>query len=126
MTTRGEGTAMGVPPLLILSLLCSVILPPHGERQLLLFVVMTKPPPPKSAIKAAKGICIRLVKAIAQEGCVKEVMAGDFIAKYRLRAASSVKSALNKLLDNELVYKTPAGYIIYDRMMAEWLRSLTF
>ncbi|MCD8291161.1 MAG: ATP-binding protein [Prevotella sp.] len=70
--------------------------------------------------------CIRLLRAIAREGCVKEIMSGDFIRKYNLRAASSVNSALKKLLHNELVYQTANGYTIYDRFMGEWLRRMLF
>lgn len=66
---------------------------------------------------------IKLLKAIAKEGRVKEITSGQFIAKYGLRAASSVKSSLKKLVDKEMVYKTPEGYIIYDRFMAIWLRQ---
>jgi AAA+ ATPase superfamily predicted ATPase len=66
---------------------------------------------------------VKLLKAIAKEGVVKEMTSGDFITKYDLRAASSVKSTLNKLIDRELVYKTPNGYIVYDRFMAIWLRN---
>ncbi len=69
---------------------------------------------------------VRLLKAIAHEGCVKEVMSGEFIAKYSLRAASSVNSALKKLLHNELVYHTANGYMVYDRFLGEWLRGLPF
>lgn len=69
---------------------------------------------------------VRLLKAIAQEGCVKEVLAGEFISKYRLRAASSVNFSMKKLLANELVYKTDDGYIIYDQFMEKWLRSQPF
>ncbi len=49
-----------------------------------------------------------------------------FIAKHKLRAASSVSASLKKLLDNELVYQTANGYIIYDRFMGEWLRRQAF
>ena len=66
------------------------------------------------------------MKAIAIEGCVREVLSGDFIAKHRLRAASSVSAALKKLLANELVYQTSEGYIIYDRFLGEWLRRQDF
>lgn len=69
---------------------------------------------------------VRLLKAIAEEGCVKEVLSGDFIARHRLKAASSVNSALRKLVDSELVYRTADGYIVYDRFMAEWLRNRGF
>ena len=77
-------------------------------------------------LKAYSAGHVRLLKAIAQEGCVKEVLAGDFISKHRLKAASSVRSALKKLIDNELVYQTADGYIIYDRFMGEWLRKQVF
>jgi AAA+ ATPase superfamily predicted ATPase len=69
---------------------------------------------------------VRLLKAIAKEGCVKEILAGDFIKRHNLRAASSVCSALKKLLNNELVYQTSNGYIVYDRFMSEWMRQLEF
>ena len=69
---------------------------------------------------------VRLLKAIAKEGYVKEVLAGDFISTYRLRAASSVSAALKKLLENELVYQISDGYMIYDRFMGEWLRRQGF
>ena len=77
-------------------------------------------------LKAYPAGHVRLLKAIAQEGCVKEVLAGNFISKHKLRAASSVSSALKKLVANELVYQTTYGYIIYDRFMGEWLRNQVF
>lgn len=66
---------------------------------------------------------VKLLKAIAKERHVKEINAGDFIARYGLKAASSVNSALKKLINNELIYKAPEGYIVYDRFMAIWLRQ---
>ena len=77
-------------------------------------------------MKAYPSSNIQLLKAIAKEGCVKEILSGNFITKYRLRAASSVSTSLKKLTENELVYKTDKGYIIYDRIMDEWLRNQPF
>ena len=77
-------------------------------------------------LKAYTAGQVRLLKAIAKEGCVKEVLAGDFISAYGLRAASSVSAAMKKLQENELVYQTADGYIIYDRFMGEWLRRQGF
>ncbi len=77
-------------------------------------------------MKAYPSSNIRLLKAIAKEGYVKEILSGNFITKYRLRAASSVSTSLKKLTENELVYKTDKGYIIYDRIMDEWLRNQPF
>ena len=66
----------------------------------------------------------RLLRAIAAERKVKEPQSGSFVAKYGLRAASSVKTSLDMLVEKELVYPTPDGYVIYDRLMAEYLRCL--
>lgn len=66
----------------------------------------------------------KLLKAIAKEGKVSVVLAGGFVSKYGLNATSSVKGALKRLVEDEQVYKAPDGYIIYDRFMAEWLRTL--
>ena len=66
----------------------------------------------------------RLLRAIAAERKVKEPQSGSFVAKYGLRAASSVKTSLDMLVEKELVYPTPDGYVVYDRLMAEYLRCL--
>ena len=67
---------------------------------------------------------VRLLKAIAKEGAVAQINSGEFISKYNLKAASSVKSSLDKLIDKELVYKSEKGYVIYDRFMSIWLQRL--
>ena len=55
---------------------------------------------------------------------VKEITAGAFIAKYDLTATSSVKGALKRMLDEEIVYQAPdGGYLVYDRFFGEWLDS---
>ena len=69
---------------------------------------------------------VRLLRAVARENCVKEITSSAFISRYNLKAASSVNTSLKKLLDNELIYLTPKGYIIYDRFMNDWLRSQPF
>ena len=69
---------------------------------------------------------VRLLKAIAREGCVKEILSGNFISRHQLRAASSVSTSLKKLLDNELVYPSANGYTVYDRFMDLWLRTQPF
>lgn len=77
-------------------------------------------------LKAYSPGQVRLLKAIANEGCVKEILSSDFISRHKLRAASSVSASLKKLLDNELVYQSPKGYIIYNLFMGKWLKSLPF
>ena len=64
---------------------------------------------------------VKLIKAIAKEKKVPEITAGAFIAKYGLTATSSVKSALSRMLDEEIVYRAPDGYMVYDRFFGQWL-----
>ena len=78
----------------------------------------------QNLLAAYTSTSVKLLKAIAKSQPVKEITAGQFIAGNKLKAASSVNTALKKLLNNELVYKTPEGYIIYDRFMAIWLQQL--
>lgn len=80
----------------------------------------------ENLVKAYPAGSIRLLKAIASEGRVVEALSGEFISRYGLKAASSVSSALRRLVDHEMVYKTDNGYIVYDRFMGEWLRSRGF
>jgi len=76
----------------------------------------------ESLLSSYTAGAIRLLKAVAKEKCVKEITAGDFITRNKLKAASSVNSSLKKLIDKELLYKTTQGYIVYDRFMGIWLR----
>ena len=78
----------------------------------------------ENLMKAYPTGCVRLLKAIAREGCVKELTSGKFITTHQLKAASSVKTSISKLIDNELVYSTEEGYIVYDRFMNEWLKRV--
>ena len=64
---------------------------------------------------------VKLIRAIAREGKVKEILSGAFISKHGLTATSSVKSALKRMLDEEIVYLSEDGYMIYDRFFGEWM-----
>lgn len=55
---------------------------------------------------------------------MKELNAGEFIAKHSFKSASSVNAALKTLRDADLVDKTEAGYVVYDRLFALWLSRL--
>ena len=62
-----------------------------------------------------------LLRAIAAERVVSEPLSADFARTHSLRAPSSVKYALEKLLADELLYQCEDGYVIYDRFFGEWL-----
>jgi AAA+ ATPase superfamily predicted ATPase len=72
-------------------------------------------------LNAYSDVQVNLLKAIANEKLVAQIHSGDFITKYRLKNTSSVSRAFKKLTDNELVYKSEKGYIIYDRFLGLWL-----
>lgn len=65
----------------------------------------------------------KLLKAIAKEGTVKELLNQSFIAKHHLGATSSVKSAAKVLVDKELLLDDNNGYQIYDRFFGIWLKN---
>lgn len=64
---------------------------------------------------------LRLLRAVAREGVARDLTSAAFVAKYDLRAPSSVSLALDRLLDNEMLYKTDNGYVVYDRLFGLWL-----
>lgn len=80
----------------------------------------------ENLLAAYTATSVKLLKAVAKAKCVKEINSGEFITGYKLKAASSVNSALKKLINNELIYKSTDGYIVYDRFMAIWLSRLPF
>jgi DNA-binding transcriptional ArsR family regulator len=72
-------------------------------------------------MNAYSNVQINLLKAIAKEKIVAQINSGDFITKYKLKNPSSISRSLKKLIDNELVYKSEKGYIVYDRFLSLWL-----
>jgi len=65
---------------------------------------------------------LSLIKAIACEGKVKEISGQEFLQKYQLGAASTMRSAIRVLIDKELVLEDEDGYSVYDRFFGLWLR----
>ena len=61
--------------------------------------------------------------AIGAEGAINNPTSGEFISKYNLKAASSVKTAINSLLGKEILYKEKESYFVYDIFFQRWLES---
>ena len=66
---------------------------------------------------------VELLRAVAKDRVVSEPMSAEFGRRHGLRAASSVRFALDSLLKDELLYRRDDGYVVYDRLFAEWLRA---
>lgn len=65
----------------------------------------------------------QLLEAIGKEKIVASPNASSFIHDYSLKGTSSINKALGYLTDNEYVYRSDAGYIVYDRFMGLWLQQ---
>lgn len=66
----------------------------------------------------------QVLRAIAKEKIAGATASKEFLHKYNLPAASSVKRAIDYLKEKEYIYPTDDGYIVYDRFMAIWLQRL--
>lgn len=70
------------------------------------------------------GNQLSLLKAIAKANIVASPQSTEFIKQYDLPSTSSIKTALDVLLDKELIYQQESGYVVYDRFLALWLKRL--
>ncbi len=75
---------------------------------------------------AQSGVGRALLSAIAQEGVVSEITSTAFLRKYGLSAPSSVRTALPILMERNLVYRSEAGYIVYDYLFADYIRKTSY
>lgn len=64
-----------------------------------------------------------VLKAIAEKRVVAEPNSADFLSTPGLPGASTVRAALKDLDGKDLIYKTDAGWIVYDRLFGEYLRT---
>lgn len=63
-----------------------------------------------------------VLKAICEEGKVHQITSGKFSKKYGLASPSAVKSAVNALLDKDLITQEKGVYEIYDKFFEIWLK----
>jgi len=65
---------------------------------------------------------LRVLTAVAKERKIATITHSDFLKKYNLSAASSIKLAINSLVDKSLILKDENGnYFVYDRFFSLWL-----
>lgn len=67
---------------------------------------------------------LTVLKAIAQAGLVTSPQSAEFINSYDLPSASSVRTAIDMLLDMDIVYRSESGYSVYDSFLELWLKHL--
>lgn len=65
----------------------------------------------------------QVLGAIAKAEPVKHPNATEFLYRYQLGAASSISSALNALIDKQLITRDETGYAVQDALLARWLQQ---
>ena len=63
-----------------------------------------------------------LLYAIAKEGRTQQITSMAFIKRHNLRSASSIQSAIKKLMEYHLVSTSLSVYYIDDQLMRLWLK----
>lgn len=67
---------------------------------------------------------LQVLRAVAKEGVVKEPGSNAFLQKHQLGAYSTVRSAIQNLIEKELLYQDDDGaYVVYEKFFALWLRQ---
>ena len=94
------------------------------SNQVILSVVDTLVPQYEIMMTLLTTNQVNLLKAIAKEHKIAKPQSFEFVNKHNLSSPSSVKTALDVLVDKELVYPEKDGYVVYDRFMAIWLQRL--
>lgn len=64
-----------------------------------------------------------VLRAIAKRGVVAEPNSADFLSLPGLPGASTVRAALKDQDGKDIIYRSEAGWIVYDRLFGEWLRT---
>ncbi len=77
-----------------------------------------------SYTKLLTDLQYKVLMAIAKEEPLANPLSKEFIAGHDLGAASSVSSALEMLVKNELVIRDEGKYLVHDVLLSRWLQSL--
>ena len=65
-----------------------------------------------------------LLYAIAEEGVAKQLTSADFIKRHKLPSASSVQSAIKRLLSEDYVVEDAKQFRVNDRFFRLWIRKM--
>ncbi len=65
-----------------------------------------------------------LLYAIAEEGVAKQITSADFIKRHKLPSASSVQSAIKRLLSEDYVVEDAKQFHVNDRFFRLWIRRM--
>jgi AAA+ ATPase superfamily predicted ATPase len=66
----------------------------------------------------------KVLRAVARDEPAENPLSKNFLTRHQLGAASSVSTALNMLMKNEILIKEENAYLVQDVLLARWLQSL--
>jgi hypothetical protein len=64
-----------------------------------------------------------LLVAVGREGKASQITGMQFVKRYHLSSASSVQKAAQILVEKQLLTHHQGIYEVYDKFLAEWLRT---
>jgi predicted transcriptional regulator len=65
-----------------------------------------------------------LLYAIAEDGLATQITSADFIKRHKLTSASSVQSAVKRLLSDGYVVEEDRRYRVNDRFFGLWIQRM--
>ena len=65
-----------------------------------------------------------LLYAIAREGEAERITSADFIRRHSLTSASSVQSAMKKLLEKDMITETGKVFSVTDKLFGMWINGI--
>ncbi|MCE5175683.1 MAG: ATP-binding protein [Bacteroidales bacterium] len=65
-----------------------------------------------------------LLYAIARDGEAERITSSEFLKKHSLSSASSIQSAIKKLLEKDLVTELNKKYSVTDKLFAMWINTI--
>ena len=65
-----------------------------------------------------------LLYAIAKEGEAERITSAQFIKRHGLSSSSSVQSAMNKLLEKDIITEINKVFSVTDKLFALWINKI--
>lgn len=87
-------------------------------------IIIDKEPTYKEILSNISDKQKMVLYAIAKEGVATQVTSSLFIKKYNLSSASSVQSAIQKLIEKGVVTERNKEYFVVDRFLGLWIKNI--
>ena len=93
-------------------------------KQAIMNIIIDKEPTYKEILSNISDKQKMVFYAIAKEGAATQVTSSSFIKKHNLPSASSVQSAMQKLIEKGVVTERNKEFIVVDRFLGLWIKDV--